>query len=318
MARRFDPVAYLKLFRFPLVFTAIADSAAGCLITGRGDYFEKAGLLAVSSAGLYFFGMALNDVADVEKDKSAAPGRVLPSGRLSLRAARWAMVLALIASGCAVLGLGYQYLVQRLVVWGATAFFIVAYNVFLKFPPVMGCVRVCNLLLGISASSPLNMDGAADFRIIALVLAPTLVYVSSLTYVSTLEDVGADRRKLGVGAALMALAAQAAAIALSLSLSIDGRSAATGAPNVHSVVGDLLGRWQGTLYASVLAAWILRRAWGARDKKGIMLFVRDGVGGIILLDAALVASLDGFNTALWVAWLVIPAAISVVIFKRLA
>ena len=49
-----------------------------------------------------------------------------------------------------------------------------------------------------------------------------------------------------------------------------------------------------------------------------MLFVRDGVGGIILLDAALVGSFEGLIPALGVAALVVPAAISVAIFKRLA
>lgn len=49
-----------------------------------------------------------------------------------------------------------------------------------------------------------------------------------------------------------------------------------------------------------------------------MLLVRDGVGGIILLDAALLASFDSPIPALCVAALVIPAAISVAIFKRLA
>src|SRR5439155_720032 len=80
-----DLVAYLKLFRFPLVFTAIADSAAGYLAASFQLEIGTLTLLAVSSAGLYFFGMALNDIADRERDKQLAPGRVLPSGRLSLR-----------------------------------------------------------------------------------------------------------------------------------------------------------------------------------------------------------------------------------------
>ena len=72
--KRFDVVAYLKLFRFPLVFTAIADSAAGHVIGrsyGRpeqGYTLPALGKLALMSAGLYLFGMALNDLADRKKE----------------------------------------------------------------------------------------------------------------------------------------------------------------------------------------------------------------------------------------------------------
>ncbi|HLY74131.1 MAG TPA: hypothetical protein VKU80_08440, partial [Planctomycetota bacterium] len=100
MARRVDVVAYLKLFRFPLVFTAIADSATGRLLVSC-DFraaWPTLGLLALASAGLYFFGMSLNDIADRIRDKDIAPGRVLPSGRLGLGAARVACFAALAAS----------------------------------------------------------------------------------------------------------------------------------------------------------------------------------------------------------------------------
>jgi hypothetical protein len=55
-----------------------------------------------------------------------------------------------------------------------------------------------------------------------------------------------------------------------------------------------------------------------------MLLVRDGVGGIIILDAALLASLypayDNGPAYLWiaVAALVLPAIVSVALFKKLA
>ena len=79
-------VSYLKLFRFPLVFTAIADSAAGYLVAcgGRPDPLVLA-LLAVASSGLYMFGMAGNDLADAERDRALHPERVLPSGRITKR-----------------------------------------------------------------------------------------------------------------------------------------------------------------------------------------------------------------------------------------
>ena len=73
---RFDVLAYLRLFRFPLIFTAIADSATGYLLrtSWRGDPDPLTLLLlAVSSAGLYCFGMAMNDIADRHRDREIAP-----------------------------------------------------------------------------------------------------------------------------------------------------------------------------------------------------------------------------------------------------
>jgi 4-hydroxybenzoate polyprenyltransferase len=317
-SKGFDLVAYLKLFRFPLVFTAIADSTAGYLVASNHLKIEIQALLAVSSAGLYFFGMALNDIADRERDKHLAPGRVLPSGRLTLRAAEWAAVLTVLVSLTANLMLGYDLLVQRLAIWGMAVVAILAYDLFLKLPPVMGLVRACNLLLGVSAIVPMGGEFPPAPWVFALVALPTFLYVSALTYVSTLEDVGGDRAKVFLGGALMALGALLAAIALPLWSAVDGRSAATGAPDLHGIVNHAWRNWHGIVFATLLAGWILRRARAATDRKGIMLMVRDGVGGIIFLDAALVGSLAGLIPALCVAALLIPAVISVAIFKKLA
>src|SRR5690242_13923514 len=135
MARRFDPVAYLKLFRFPLVFTAMADSITGYLVSFGGYEFpSKAfltmGLLAVASGGLYAFGMGLNDIADRNRGKELAPTRVLPSGRLSLTAAIVACLGMLITSAVALYFAEYGRgpLKQRFVLWGLVVAFIVIYD----------------------------------------------------------------------------------------------------------------------------------------------------------------------------------------------
>ena len=314
MARRFDLVAYLKLFRFPLVFTAIADSAAGYLICTGSHEIEVPLLvcLAVASAGLYFFGMALNDIADVSRDKLIAPTRVLPSGRLSLVSANFAAFFMLGSSLGAVLAIRGTPLVQRLAVWGLVVLCIAAYNLFLKIPPVMGLVRAFNLLLGVVAARRIGFDIAGQPWQYAMMAFPALVYVSSLTYVSTLEDVGPARTKLTVGTIGMTLGALLAAAA---------------GPAVQVFVfftpsaeawGDALTRPWAFGFALVLIAAIVRRARGARDKKGVMLLVRDGVGGIIFLDGALVASFQEPMLALGIAGLVIPAALSVAVFKKLA
>jgi 4-hydroxybenzoate polyprenyltransferase len=310
MARRFDLVAYLKLFRFPLVFTAVADSAAGYLIANPSSLQPLTMvLLALCSTGLYFFGMALNDIADRERDQDLAPNRVLPSGRLTLKSAKVAAFTALGFSFAAILLVLDTPILQRVAVWGLLVFCISAYNLFLKIPPMMGFVRAFNLLLGVAAGRIIGLDISGQPWQYAMLAFPTLVYVSSLTYVSTLEDVGPSRTKLMVGTALMSVGALLAAMtgpAVQIAVYFAPFSeAAFRSPSAF-------------LFSIVLIGWIVRRAAHAEDKKGVMLLVRDGVAGIIVLDAALLASFEDVMTGLLVASLLGPAALSVAIFKRLA
>lgn len=319
--RGFDPVAYLKLFRFPLVFTAIADSATGYLLfyAGYTISWTRLAFLALTSAGLYFFGMSLNDIADFEKDKVGAPGKVLPSGRISLGAAKIACGCVLAASLTGLLLLHEAPLIQRLVVWGAAVFFILAYDLFLKIPPAMGLVRAANLLLGVAATMDQSIWRANIIEVMAYMALPEFVYVTALTYVSTLEDGIPHRGKLAFGAGAMVIGAGLACNLIPTAFAIRGIDHPWVIPIEHAPFS-----WRAALLMGVLALWILRRAFGAKDKKGIMLFVRDGVGGIIVLNAALLASLqpwyerDAVNVPFGVAALLIPAIFSVAIFKKLA
>ena len=155
----FGHIDYLKLFRLPLVFTAIADSAAGYLIVNRGSAeLWILGLLAAASSGLYFFGMAMNDIADLERDRELAPSRVLPSGRISKANGLLAALIALILSLESVVWLGMTgYFAQVIIPWVLAVGAILAYDFhWLKFPPVMGVVRVSNVLLGMAAARTLG------------------------------------------------------------------------------------------------------------------------------------------------------------------
>jgi 4-hydroxybenzoate polyprenyltransferase len=310
MARGFDPVAVLKLFRFPLVFTAIADSAAGYVIATPTTIQPLAMvLLAVCSTGLYFFGMALNDIADLERDKGIAPNRVLPSGRLTLKGAKIAAFIALGCSLAAILGILDTPFFQRIVVWALVVLSICAYNLFLKIPPTMGFVRAFNLLLGVAAGKIIGLDMAGQPWQYAMLALPALVYVSALTYVSTLEDVGPSRQKLFVGVAIMSVGAVLAAlVGLAIQMVV-----------YYAPFSDAAYKsaWA-FLFSIILIGWTVRRAAHADDERSIMLLVRDGVGGIILLDAALLASCEDVVSALMVASLLVPAALSVAVFKRLA
>ncbi|HLY08706.1 MAG TPA: hypothetical protein VKW04_05275 [Planctomycetota bacterium] len=309
-----DAVAILKLFRFPLVFTAIADSVTGRLLMS-GDLRSAEptlGLLALASAGLYFFGMSLNDIADRNRDKEIAPGRMLPSGRLSLVAARAACGSALALSLAAICLIRESPLPQRLACWALVVVSISAYNLWAKQPPVMGLVRAGNLLLGVVSVLDL---GAARMGLpyVVGVLLPTFTYVTALTFVSTLEDGVPDRRQLAVGAAFMVLGAGLAAFVSPMTEHLRFYNS----ENPAVIFGPGEPKWVSAPFSALLAAWILFRAWKAVDKKGVMLLVRDGVGGLIVLDAALLASYE-LGPACLVAGLALPAILSVAVFKKLA
>jgi hypothetical protein len=88
----------LQLTRMALVFTAVADGLCTLLLAARARAGAGGSLAqhvsggqvfwAVAvSAGLYGFGMSLNDIIDRKRDASVAAGRPLPSGRIGLTAA---------------------------------------------------------------------------------------------------------------------------------------------------------------------------------------------------------------------------------------
>jgi len=316
--RRFDLVAYLKLFRFPLVFTAIADSATGYLLGSNRFNASAMAWLALASAGLYCFGMSLNDIADLEKDKSGAPGKVLPSGRISPSAAKIACAIPLAVSLGALLMAEGSERVARLIFWGAAVFFIGAYDLFLKIPPAMGLVRASNLLMGLFVSQDLDIVRSHLHSVIACAV-PTFVYITALTYVSTQEDGAPNRARILTGAGFMVFAAGLAAFVFPLSESLRFRDTLNPVEHWGYTSSNMIW-WRPVPFTAPLSCWILYRAWKAVDRKGVMLLVRDGIGGIIFLDAALSCVFGTGDYAIpWlIASLVLPAIISVAIFKKLA
>ena len=173
----------LQLTRMALVFTAIADVQAALLLSRQWSP-RVAVLAAGMSAGLYGFGMALNDIIDQRRDSAIAPGRPLPSGRLGPVAAH------LIAAGLLTLAMYAAWRVDQLLGHDlrtlaavlVCAGFIAFYDVAGKYLVAVGLVTLGLVRFTHAASVQPGLDVPGH----ALVLLNFTTVLSTLGY--ALED----------------------------------------------------------------------------------------------------------------------------------
>lgn len=197
--------AYVELMRLPNVFTAMADVLMGFLFTHdelvQGDVGAMLLLIAASSC-LYLAGMVLNDVVDLETDRLERPERPLPSGRISLAAAR-RLGWSLLAAGAVLASLAGLLQQSRWPAWTglALAGAIVLYDAVLKQTPLgplgMGACRLLNVLLGMS----LVEGGWQDQH--WLVAGAIGVYIAGVTWFARTEAVQSKRSHLAAATVVL-------------------------------------------------------------------------------------------------------------------
>jgi hypothetical protein len=145
----------LQLTRMALVFTAIADGLCTLLLAvARARSMSQQSLgahislpqvfwAAAVSAGLYGFGMSLNDIIDRRRDQQLAATRPLPSGRMGLATAHVVcgalMLLALAGGTFYSLGRG-SWMSLILVIW--TAMLVVFYDLAGKYLVAPGLITL--------------------------------------------------------------------------------------------------------------------------------------------------------------------------------
>lgn len=144
-------LAYLQLVRLPTVFTAMADIFLGFTLTHGGlQPWDKFVGLLIASSGLYLAGMVFNDVFDVRQDAQERPGRPIPSGRVSMRAA---VVLGTILMSIGILAAA-TVATWSLIMAVCLVPAILGYDAILKRTPLgplgMGLCRFLNVMLGAS------------------------------------------------------------------------------------------------------------------------------------------------------------------------
>ena len=187
--------AFFQLVRFPAVFTILADCTMGFLFTcskpEEKEWIAFA-VICVASVALYWFGMALNDIVDVERD-SLHPVRCMrpiPSGSLTvISAKRIALILLLIGavSGCA---LAWHYS-ARLTIAALAGLItsIILYDYAFKSrwfaPLIMGLCRAFNILFAMSVFyNPETVSGSG----LACVLFAYFVYIAGVTWYARYEN----------------------------------------------------------------------------------------------------------------------------------
>jgi len=174
----FRLLALLQLTRAALAFTAIADAWTVLLLYALPDpspvsrypahgfwvVVAKMLLMSIVSAGLYGFGMSLNDLMDMRHDRIFARWRPLPSGRIRPRTAIVIAILLLMLSFSAAAGIGAidmaftpvaeaVFIPWSVVFAMATAVLIVFYDATAKYLGglglvTLGAIRALHCLIG--------------------------------------------------------------------------------------------------------------------------------------------------------------------------
>lgn len=308
--RRSPALAWLRLFRLPNVFTALADVLMGYAVVQQS--FTPVGpllCLLVASACLYTAGMVLNDVFDVEQDTRERPQRPIPSGQISAGSARLAgfsLLLVGVASGAAA---GYlpdspaAYPWRSAVVAIAIAASVLLYDAVLKrtfiAPVFMGLCRFFNVLLGASVAAlhaVEPMAGTLFFSRGQLLVAGAIgVYVFGITIFARTEANKSRQAMLiqglailGFGIAMLLLAPQ----------------------YVKKAANIQMETWMWPLLLLMLGLSIGRHCIAAivdPQPRKVQAAVKFAILSIITLDAAVTLYVAGPVYGLGVFALVIPA-----------
>lgn len=180
-------LAVFQVTRVALAFTAVADAWTLLLLRIPGEsapphMAAELLLTAAVSFLLYCFGMSLNDLLDVRRDRLFAPWRALPSGRISPAAAIVLSLFCLLGAlfSAAMLAM-YQsgFLVPlSLLMAIVAAALILFYNAVAKF---LGSVGLVTLGL-IRAANSLVARPDSHFMLLAMFLFTHITVASLVAY----------------------------------------------------------------------------------------------------------------------------------------
>jgi len=291
---------WLELIRVPNVFTAMADVVMGFFFVTPVAAFDAQAavtlaMLVAASSLLYSAGMVLNDVCDYEEDCRERPGRPLPSGRISRRAAARAGVGLIVASLLAAAAtMGFRG-GGPLVVASALAACVVVYDRFLTRivvgPIVLGVCRMLNVMLGRSAAPWDGWAGRVEPRAECLFVSAVIgFYVVGVSVMARGETGWSPRASVLRGVVPMLVAVGLLA----------------GLPDWRlTVVGTAQWRWIVTVLA-ILVAWRCSRALVDPSPRVVQQAVGQSLRSRVVLDAMITLAGAGIVPGVAVLALLVP------------
>ncbi len=227
--------AWCQLVRLPNVFTVVADVSAAFLLVAQGPQpASRFVCVVLAGISLYWGGMVLNDVFDIEQDREERPRRPLPAGSIPLGQANiagWGLLLLGVALAAASGHLPNDRFAASWVpaAIGVTlAVIIVAYDGPLKktllAPAAMGGCRVLSFLLGASpciiglaGAGGLPGEGPLFPKYVIAIALGFGIYIMGITTIARNEAIGGPSPNLSrgllftmIGAAVLALAPRTA------------------------------------------------------------------------------------------------------------
>lgn len=303
--------AYLKLFRLPNVFTAIADVVMGLLCvhasqTVSAETVFLSVLLIGASSLMYIAGMVLNDAYDYEQDSRERPHRPLPSGQIH-RVVAFRLGGAMLAGGASLGWLASLASGQWRsgIVASLLALCVWAYDSLLKrtflAPIAMGACRAANVLLGMSplfASAGDGVLGSAWSPPHLWIALGMGLYITGLTWFARTEAKVSGRVPLAAGT-LISLAGLGIFAYLP---SFEGA-----VPLVARQAIALGSKWRllwGALAMSI--TWRRLAAIFEPSPAKVQTAVKNGIFSIIVIDAALAAGAVDLIPAAAILLLLLP------------
>ncbi|MFP6619793.1 MAG: UbiA family prenyltransferase [Pirellulaceae bacterium] len=303
--------AYLRLFRIPNLFTAWADILMGFLVVHQGfTPLQPLVFLLIASACIYTAGMVLNDVYDIEIDRVERPTRPLPAGEISLAQASRLGYLLLVVGVAAAAASGAWAPAGALAWRGGCVALILAlcvllYDGFLKKTPVapwvMGSCRFLNVLLGMSCAVVVVPDALACGYLSHqwMIAGGFGCYIAGVTWFARTEARVSSRWQLAAGVLVMTGGLLMLAWFPAVMTGV-GKAELAMRPNIVFLLLMLLG---GTIiYRCFLAVC---EPIPAR----VQMAVKHCLQSLIVLDAAVAASVAGLKCAVVVLALLVPMVV---------
>ncbi|MGB7348071.1 MAG: UbiA family prenyltransferase [Pirellulaceae bacterium] len=211
LSRPVSPLAaWSQLVRLPNVFTVVADVGAAFLLVAHGP-FPIGRFICVLMAGvlLYWAGMILNDVFDVDRDQEERPTRPIPAGDITLghaKSAGWGLLIGGVLLAAVS---GFLPSAQFDATWlpGLVALvlavMVVLYDGPLKKTPLapaaMGSCRVLSFLLGASPSIAFVVGESLFPKHVLFLAIGFGVYIMGITTMARREAVGGSSVNLLTG-----------------------------------------------------------------------------------------------------------------------